>query len=136
MPAPTSPAATPNVPAFTPVPVRARCDGWTEERQRVFIAALARTGCVGRAAAAAGMSRESSYRLRRRKGADSFAAAWDSILAAQPRGATGIALVWHRIVRKAVEAGGFVLSEAASATDGRGEAPEGLANPRRQGRSQ
>jgi hypothetical protein len=47
------------------------------------------------------MSRESAYRLRRREGAGSFAAAWDSILAARPRGASSFALVWHRIVRKA-----------------------------------
>jgi hypothetical protein len=66
----------------------------------MFIAALARTGCVGRAAAAAGMSRESAYRLRRRKGAGSFAAAWDSIMAARPRGTSSLALIWHRLVRK------------------------------------
>lgn len=87
-------------PAFAPVPGRARRDGWTTERQGVFIAALARTGCVGRAALAAGMSRESAYRLRRREGAESFAAAWDSILAARPRGTSSPALVWHRLVRK------------------------------------
>jgi hypothetical protein len=88
------------IPAFEPAPGRARKDGWTAERQRTFIATLARTGCVGRAAAAAGMSRESAYRLRRRRGAESFAAAWDSILAARPRGTSSPALVWHRLVRK------------------------------------
>lgn len=46
------------------------------------------------------MSRESAYRLRRRKGAESFAAAWDSILAARPRGSSSPALIWHRLVRK------------------------------------
>jgi hypothetical protein len=86
--------------SFTPVPVRARRDGWTAERQHAFIAALARTGCVGRAALEVGMSRESAYRLRRRRGAESFAAAWDSILAARPRGTSSPALVWHRLVRK------------------------------------
>jgi hypothetical protein len=90
-----------SIPSFTPVPRRSRRDGWTVGRQRAFIAALARTRCVGRAAAAAGMSRESAYRLRRRKGAESFAAAWDSILAARPRGTSSPALVWHRLVRKA-----------------------------------
>jgi hypothetical protein len=95
-----STAMTPHVPAFTPVPGRARRDGWTEERQRAFIAALDGTGCVGRAAAAVGMSRKSAYRLRRRKGAESFAAAWDSIMAARPRGTSSPALVWHRLVRK------------------------------------
>lgn len=47
------------------------------------------------------MSREGAYRLRRRAGAGSFAAAWDSILAARPRRTTHPALVWHRLVRKA-----------------------------------
>jgi hypothetical protein len=70
------------------------------ERQRTFIATLAHTGCVGRAALAAGMSRESAYRLRRRKSAESFAGAWDSIMAARPRGTSSPALVWHRLVRK------------------------------------
>lgn len=93
-------APTQRMPAFTPVPVRARRDGWTEERQREFIATLARTGCVDGAASAAGMSRESAYRLRRRKGAESFAEAWDSILAARPRGSSSPALIWHRLIKK------------------------------------
>lgn len=97
---PSLAATAPPIPAFTPVPVRARRDGWTAERQRMFIATLADTGCVGRAALAAGMSRESAYRLRRRKGAESFTAAWDSILAARPRGSSSLALIWHRLVRK------------------------------------
>lgn len=65
-------------PAFTPVPLRARIDGWTPERQRAFIRALAETRSVGRAAAVVGMSRASAYRLRDRPGASSFAAAWDA----------------------------------------------------------
>ena len=83
-----------------PVPVRVRRDGWTAERQHIFIAALAQTGCIGQAAQAAGMSRESAYRLRLRKGAGSFAAAWDSILAARPRGSSSLALIWHRLLKK------------------------------------
>lgn len=94
------PLATAHLTSFAPVPCRARSDGWTGERQRLFIAALARTGCVRRAALTAGMSREGAYRLRRRKGAGSFAAAWDSILAARLRGTSSPALVWHRLVRK------------------------------------
>jgi hypothetical protein len=69
------------VPAFAPVPVRARKDGWTPERQAAFIAALALTRCIRTAAARAGLSRESAYRLRARPDAASFAAAWDAILA-------------------------------------------------------
>lgn len=126
----------PAVPAFTPVPIRARKDGWTEERQRTFIRVLAETRCIGAAASAAGMSRESAYRLRRRKGAESFARAWDSILAARPRGATGFDLTWHRIVKRAVAAGGSVRSEAASSADRLDEGLEGFAGHRRRGRSQ
>jgi hypothetical protein len=108
----TSPAASPSIPSFVPVPLRSRRDGWTEERQRIFIATLARTRCVGRAAAAAGMSRESAYRLRRRKGAASFAAAWDSIFAARPRGTTGFDLVWHRMIERVGGAGARIRRDS------------------------
>ncbi|TXC73719.1 hypothetical protein FSZ31_03015 [Sphingorhabdus soli] len=69
------------VPDFTPVPLRARADGWTPARQRGFIAALARCGCVDAAARHVGMARETAYRLRRRRGVQSFVAAWDAIMA-------------------------------------------------------
>ena len=82
--------------AFDPVPVRHRRDGWTPERQRTFIAALARDLCVDRAAAAAGMSRESAYRLRRHPGAESFADAWNHILAGKRKGSSDLSLLWHR----------------------------------------
>ncbi|MFA7595812.1 MAG: hypothetical protein WCY92_05595 [Novosphingobium sp.] len=68
------------IPCFTPVPVRARRDGWTPERQARFLGWLAQTGCVARAAAKLGMARETAYRLRRREGADSFAHAWDAVM--------------------------------------------------------
>lgn len=61
---------------FTPIPRRYRHDGWTPERQRAFIAALAETGSVKHAAQRIGMSTDGAYQLRRQKGADSFAAAW------------------------------------------------------------
>ena len=65
------------LPEFTPVPLsRSRRDGWTVERQRAFIAALARTGVVAAAARAVGMGVTSAYNLRRRPGAESFARAW------------------------------------------------------------
>jgi hypothetical protein len=41
---------------LTPVPVAPRHDGWTIDRQRAFLLALAETGCVGHAAKDAGMS--------------------------------------------------------------------------------
>lgn len=62
---------------FTPVPLRARRDGWTEARQRDFIAALARIGSVSTAARHVGKTRRSAYKLRERPGAEGFAAAWD-----------------------------------------------------------
>jgi len=68
----------PEPPAFDPVPSASnRHDGWTPERQRGFIAVLARIGIVSWAAAAVGMSRKSAYELLKRAGPDSsFARAW------------------------------------------------------------
>jgi hypothetical protein len=68
------------VPAFAPVRLRARADGWTPVRQAAFLGALAVTGSVGAAARRVGMSRVAAYRLRKRPGAGSFAAAWDKVL--------------------------------------------------------
>ena len=69
------------VPPFLPVPLRARADGWTEDRQARFIGILAETGSVAAAARAVGLSEMSAYRLRRRAGAGSFAHAWDAVVA-------------------------------------------------------
>ena len=77
---PRKPAHHARVPAFVPVATRARKDGWTARRQAAFLAALAITGSVGAAARGVSMARETAYRLRRREGAESFAAAWDAIL--------------------------------------------------------
>ena len=68
------------VPAFYPVPVRTRRDGWTIERQADFLGLLAECGSVIGACEAVGMSRKSVYRLRALPGAESFAAAWDAVL--------------------------------------------------------
>jgi hypothetical protein len=64
---------------FDPVPSASnRHDGWTPERQRDFIQALAQVGIVAWAAEAVGMSRKSAYELLRRAGPDtSFARAWN-----------------------------------------------------------
>jgi hypothetical protein len=67
-----------NLPVFTPVPVRARRDGWTAERQRAFIRLLYEGLRPGRAAAEVGMSRQTAYALRERPDAASFAHAWDA----------------------------------------------------------
>ena len=67
--------------AFTPiVSATRRHDGWTPERQRRFIDALATMGVVSRAAKAVGKSLQSAYRLRGRAGAESFCEAWDLAL--------------------------------------------------------
>jgi hypothetical protein len=63
--------------AFTPVPLRGRRDGWTPERQRAFIAAIAAGTPSNHAARAVGMSKQTAHALRRKPGAESFAAAWD-----------------------------------------------------------
>ncbi|OJW62013.1 MAG: hypothetical protein BGO57_01155 [Sphingomonadales bacterium 63-6] len=65
------------VPGFVPVPLRARADGWTPRRQAAFLGYLAQTRSVSEAARLVGMARETAYRLRARRGAESFAAAWD-----------------------------------------------------------
>jgi hypothetical protein len=71
----------PPLPDFFPVPRKcARHDGWTPERQRAFIAALADTGAVSRAAAMVNMSSEGAYFLRRQPGADGFRRAWEAAL--------------------------------------------------------
>jgi transposase-like protein len=67
---------------FDPVPRRRRRrDGWTEERQRAFIAVLQLCGSISAAARAVGMSPRSAYRLVEADGADSFARAWDAAFA-------------------------------------------------------
>ena len=68
----------PEIP-FDPVPrLRIRRRGWTPDRQRGFIAALARCGSVSAAARHVGMSARTAYRLLDAPGANSFAAAWDA----------------------------------------------------------
>ena len=77
---PVSRENRPPLPDFAPVPLRYRHDGWTPERQRGFIEALADTGCVSRATAIVNMSLEGVYYLRRQKGAEEFRAAWNAAL--------------------------------------------------------
>lgn len=68
------------VPAFVPVPLRTRADGWTALRQAEFLGFLAETRSVAEAARRVNMARETAYRLRNRPGAESFAAAWDAAM--------------------------------------------------------
>lgn len=65
---------------FAPAPVAPRHDGWTAERQRAFITALADSACVSDACKAVKISARSAYRLRRRPGAEAFDAAWKEAL--------------------------------------------------------
>jgi molybdenum-dependent DNA-binding transcriptional regulator ModE len=66
-----------------------RRDGWTPERQLRFLDALARSRSVTQAARAAGMTRESAYRLRKRRDGALFAAAWDRAMESHTRVTVG-----------------------------------------------
>jgi hypothetical protein len=69
-------------PQFTPVPMqRNRHDGWTAERQQMFIMALTVTGQVEAACKMIRISRKSAYKLRDRPDAITFARAWDVAIA-------------------------------------------------------
>ena len=61
------------------VPFRHRHDGWTPERQDVFLERLRGTGCVTEACRAAGLSTTSAYRAFHRM--PGFATAWEQALA-------------------------------------------------------
>lgn len=70
-----------SVPDFTPVPRKCeRHDGWTAERQRGFIAALAELGSVSGACRRVAMASYGAYALRRAEGAESFRRAWKQAL--------------------------------------------------------
>ncbi|RIA43871.1 hypothetical protein DFR49_2102 [Hephaestia caeni] len=58
---------------------------WTPAKQRIFLATLLDSGSVAAAARAAGMSRSSAHRLRRRLAGTPFDRAWDSALALYAR---------------------------------------------------
>lgn len=68
------------LPDFTPVPIKPRSDGWTPERQRDFIEALADTGSVNAACKYVNMSTVGAYRIRRLPEGESFRKAWDAAL--------------------------------------------------------
>ncbi|WP_310498342.1 hypothetical protein [Sandarakinorhabdus sp.] len=74
-------------------PLRPRTDGWTAERQRVFIAVLADTGIVAAAAKRAGMSKAAAYALRRHPAAADFRAGWEAALVD----------AWRRVEETAME---------------------------------
>ena len=73
-------AAPRRIPSFHVTPGRTRGDGWTPVKQAEFIGELAETRSVTEAARRVGMTRETAYRLRRRKWSASFCAAWDAAM--------------------------------------------------------
>ena len=65
--------------AFAPFLHKApRSNSITPDRQRRFVATLAATGIVGKAARSIGKSTEALYRLKHLPGAEGFSAAWDA----------------------------------------------------------
>lgn len=71
----------PKSPAASAPLVAAPHARWTPTRQRIFLATLAETGSIARAARAAGMSRSSAHRLRARLAGTPFDRAWHRALA-------------------------------------------------------
>lgn len=65
---------------WLPVRRKPRKDGWTPQRQRDFIAALAESGSIEYACMRVKMSTSSAHRLRRSPGGEQFAAAWNVAL--------------------------------------------------------
>lgn len=106
------PARARRVPPFYPVPaLRRHHNGWLPARQADFLGYLAETGSVSAAAARVGMSRESAYRLRRREGAESFAAAWDAALGLPVRQVTVddlLYLAYSGLIRPVMRRGRYV----------------------------
>ncbi|TPG13678.1 hypothetical protein [Sphingomonas oligophenolica] len=82
LPIPADAHGGPNPDDYDWVPVlrRRRPDGWSPDKQRLFVETLADTACVTTAAEAVGMSASSAYRLRRARDGAAFAAAWDAAL--------------------------------------------------------
>jgi len=65
---------------WVPVLKKRRKDGWSPDKQRAFIEALADSGSVVTAARTVGMSESSAYRLRRSPGAEAFDRAWGAAI--------------------------------------------------------
>ncbi|WP_404371721.1 hypothetical protein AB5I39_04530 [Sphingomonas sp. MMS24-J45] len=97
---------------------RRRFSGWTAERQRTFLAALADTGCVSVAAEAAEITPRSCYRLRRHPKGAAFAKAWDDALLV----ATGrlVAIAFERAIigtPREIWRGGKLVAEMSIPSD-------------------
>ncbi|MCV0382095.1 MAG: hypothetical protein K5799_01400 [Erythrobacter sp.] len=84
--------------AFAPyVHARPRRNSITPARQRAFIAHLAATGIVAKAALHIGRSVEALYKLRAKPGAEGFAAAWDAAVE------RGVDRLEHSALARAIE---------------------------------
>jgi hypothetical protein len=57
-----------------------QANGWTIERQRAFLEALAQCGYVNRAASFVGMTRQSAYDFKNSTAGRAFSLAWDAAL--------------------------------------------------------
>lgn len=76
---------------YAPVALTPRRNGWTADRQRAFIAALAETGSISVACKAAGITARSAFRLRADPRGAGFAAAWDRALEVAGHALTALA---------------------------------------------
>ncbi|HEX8226103.1 MAG TPA: hypothetical protein VF605_20035 [Allosphingosinicella sp.] len=87
--------------AFEPVPLRYREDGFTPEKQRAYVEALADCGIAREAAARVGLTEQAINRARRRSDARSFD---DACEAAHLFGARRIrSTVWERAIEGTVK---------------------------------
>lgn len=75
---PRSAAQPPVRPRPSPAAAHARRDGWSPQRQRIFLEAIAEGSTVGEACAHVGLSPASAYALRRRAAGTSFRLGWDA----------------------------------------------------------
>ena len=75
----------------TVVARRRRRDGWTAERQGMFLNTLANTGSVALSAEAAGITPRSAYRLRNHPAGAAFARAWEAALMTAANRPTAVA---------------------------------------------
>jgi hypothetical protein len=82
---------------------RCRHDGWTPERQIVFLESLAACGVVTDACREAGLSAQSAYTFRNRRSGRAFATAWDAVLVHRARARLGDELL-SRAMNGCIEA--------------------------------
>lgn len=76
---------------YKPVPLAQRSNGWTADRQRIFLSALAETGSISAACQSAGITARSAYRLRADPRGAAFAAAWNRALYVATHALTALA---------------------------------------------